>query len=749
MTGSEPAGAPEQEPADEPTVEDTVVPTSPEEPAAPDAPTIVAPPAGGWAAPSGAPPADPATPTVAVPIAQRQPEPQPHPQAQPQDQPPPAYASQQYPQYQYPYPAAGQSGQPAQPGAPTVYPAGYGQAYQPPYPYPPSPEQVQAALARKRSRKRILWTVTSVVVVAALATVGIVALNSGRHGDSVVTAVPCAPAKLSSCLIKQPAGAVPLSDAESWDKALTPSVDAFATYATGDAKGLGGQTAAVLSGDGETAVAHTDWNAVDGDDIDMVLLKFSSTKGARSWNTLRNAEILAAYPGQSAAVPGDSAEQAHAAAAADSAGNYRAAYSAVVGDIVVNVAYSSPNTFAPADLRGWAGTELASLRSAPAPAADRPETAPGTEQAACPDLHACLPSMPSGTQHWDSPNNSGWVGSATLSAKQYVNVVWDAKAQSSVLADFTNDAVVGIAHTDWMTSDAYQQADVYLVQTLVQGGASALYSDIDQQPNWGGGLKGTAFAVPGVTGVDAWHTTTADSGGLVDGAFAAQVGNVIIDGYVNFYGSFDTALADRWIADAVKKVQATESEQPLGLPSLAAPAVHVPAQGSCPASGDCRIPLPAGAKDTTGSSSYATSATVTADGYANTFDGSLSASYTTWLGSDGFQSAEHRAWTAGDGTTADAVLLKFGSAAQAQASAMAEYGAGAQLDRECTVRTVANALCLAEPVSPTDFHQMETVDVLAWKGEFEVRVQVTSSDRADLADAYAWAEQQLAMLPAG
>jgi hypothetical protein len=44
--------------------------------------------------------------------------------------------------------------------------------------------------------------------------------------------------------------------------------------------------------------------------------------------------------------------------------------------------------------------------------------------------------------------------------------------------------------------------------------------------------------------------------------------------------------------------------------------------------------------------------------------------------------------------------------------------------------------------------QNETVRVLAWKGDYEVSVSATRSSGANVADAYAWARQQLDLVPA-
>lgn len=685
--------------------------------------------ADGWASPDGA---AQAAPTVAVPV--------PQPQGPVAGQP--GYG---YPQQQAPVADQPGYGYPQQQG-PVAGQPGYGYGFPQPYQHTPSPEEIQAALAARQKRKRRLWTLTAVVAVVAVVGAGVVVYENERHGNSVVSAVTCTPSKLSSCLIKQPAGAETLSDAPKWDQSAVPTADTFGTNMTGDAKGMADQSSILVDADGADAFAHTDWNAVDGDDVDMVLVKFDTIGGAHSWNVTRNGEILAAYTGQSVAVPGDSAEKAHASAKADAKGNYHAAYSAVVGNMVLNLSYSSPGKFDPADLQNWAGTELTSLWSAPAPAKDPADTGDGMQQVACPNLKACLPTRPSGTVPWDNPTNSDWLGATTLSVKQLANVFWDKKYASGVASDLNGSDVTDIVHVDWVDG-SNRQADVYLIQTLTDSAATTVYNEFDGAPNFGSGIKSITFST-GVTGVDAWYASKADSYGLVDSNFVGQVGNVVLYGIVNFDGHYDKSTADKWISTAVKRVQGTESSQPLGLPSLATPTVQIPTQGSCAASGDCLMALPSGSKDTTSSSTVAKTESVSAMQYSSGYESDFTMEYNTWLSSDGFQSAEHRSWTSPGGAKADGALVKFGAPAQAQAAAMLEYGLGTENDRVCTVSSVSNALCMATPVYATDNFQMETVTVLAWKGDYEVRVSVTVSNEAQVAEAYAWAEQQLAMLPA-
>lgn len=607
----------------------------------------------------------------------------------------------------------------------------------------------------KRKRKRVLWTVAAVVAAAALVTGGVIALLPGRTGNSVVATVECAPTKLASCLIKAPEGAVRLtasSSTDPWPQQTVSSMDQYGSNIVDYSPGIDGDATSELAADHAGTVVHNDWNAVDGDDVDMVLLSFPTQKDAKAWNAVRDGEILAAYPGQSVAIAGDSTGAAHVATKQDAHGNIDAGYSVVVGDLVLDVSYSSPSPFDAQDLKTWAGTELASLHTAPPAAVDPADAAPSTEQVACTgsELTSCLMSVPDGGEAWTNPTSSSWQSGSNLSSSQLVHEWWrdaSSSSQSAVLADFTADGVTGIAHEDWTLDDGDEQADVYLIQAITATGADELDSEDLGEPDWDSGGSGDEFNVPDENGALAWHSSKTDKQGFDDAYVTDSVGNVDVVEWIYNYGSFDSHMTDGWAQSQINRVSAAEKTVPMGLFSLTAPSLPAPAQASCGASADCVMPLPGGASDTT-SSSYQVTADLSAASYASQYESLSNQEFTDWLGADGFVSAAHRSWTASDGATADAVVLKYAKPAQAQAAASLEYGINAVADRVCTDSALPDSYCLAAPVSPSDYLQKEQVWVLAWKGDYQVDVQVTVSNSADVSQAYAWAEQQLDMLPA-
>jgi len=786
MSGSESVDGHVEEtpvPQTEPEVADSA-PETPEavelqeadEPATQDEPTeSVVPPSEGWTAPDAAPQteskqpaAEPTAELTATALADLTPTtqtPVPVPQTTvplaPLTPPPivplvaptqPTYPQQGFVQPGFAQPAYPQQGYAQNPYDQPVYPqptpyAYPGYAQQPPQAPPVDP------VAAKRKRKRLLWIGGAVVVVLCLIAAGIYVLLPGRTGNSVVTAVKCQPTGLTSCLIEAPAGADLLSGDgdDQWSQQTVSSADLYAANIVTDSPGVGDDTSALLSQDDLKTLAHVDWNAVDGDNIDIVLLSFGTQKGAQAWNSTRAAEILAAYPGPAVAITGDSTGKAHAATKVDTKGNINVGYSTVVGDIVLNVAYSSPNQLSVPDLQNWVGTELASLRTAPAAAADPAATAPGTQTVACGSgLQSCLMAEPGDGTAWTQPTDTHWISSPTLTSNQFVSLFWEKQSsaiQQQVLSNFSSDGVTGVSHEDWTIDNGDEQADIYLLQTITAAGATALTTSNFGEPVWGSGLSGVGYTIPNAAQTQAWYTNKTDSNGFIDFAFTSTVGNVIAMGWLYFFGSFDSSTANSWTEPEVDRLDSSVQTEPMGLFSLTAPALPAAQQGACASSGDCLLPLPSGASDTT-STSYQVGKSLSASAYANQYETSAADEVGTWLASDGFSSGEHRSFTASNGATADAALLKYATPAQAQAAALLEFGVDSQGQRACTDPAMPDSLCLAEPVSTTDLLQVEAVRVLAWKGDYEVSVNVSISNSADLVQAYTWAQQQLDMLPA-
>src|SRR5581483_11742266 len=163
--------------------------------------------------------------------------------------------------------------------------------------------------------------------------------------------------------------------------------------------------------------------------------------------------------------------------------------------------------------------------------------------------------------------------------------------------------------------------------------------------------------------------------------------------------SFDSAVADRWARAQLDRVNRTASAQPMGLFPLTAPTLRAASQGACPASGDCLLPMPAGGV------SIAPPTVADAATYADRYETDRSSGFSAWLGSDGLKSAEYQSWGGPNIVSADASLLKFGTAAQAKAAAELEYGLNVSLDRVCTDSKMPNAFCLAAAVSNVDMMQ--------------------------------------------
>lgn len=666
-----------------------------------------------------------------------------HPEGTPQAAPPgyPQVSPQAYPQ-----------------GVPQGYPQGVAPG-QSPWQYPSQTGQPALGMYTsaeyltapkvKRSHKKFWWISTSVVVALALIAAGVFALLPGRTGNSIVAKVACKTTDLASCLIKEPLGALQYSSAgDPWSHQTSADANQYQAAIAHDTPGIGSDDAAFLGADTLRTLVHTDWNAVDGDDVDLVLLKFDTQKGAQAWQSTRTAEILAAYKGSAVTIPGDTTAKAYTGTTVDAQGNVDAAYSTLLGNIVFNVTYSSPKQLSAQDLKTWAGTELASLRTAPAAPADPADAGSGTEQVACAaGLTTCLMPMPAGGERWSTPESKLWVRSTALTVNQYVQLSWKDSDQAQVSQNFSADGITGVVHDDWATDDDDKQADVYLVQAITAAGATKLASTNYGEPQWDPGLTGTSYSIAGEPDAQAWYTNK-DKDGLVEFYYLQTFGNVIVEGWEFFYGSFDSGTATKWAQTELNLVSKSVTTQEMGLFPLTAPTLPAAAQGTCPTAGDCLMPLPAGATDTTSTSYYVSEGLQPTDFFSQYSSGVPNADAATWLKSDGFKEAGHRSWDTAGGAAVDTVLLKYGTSAQAKAATLAEYGGNLPGERVCTDAAVPDSMCLATVPGSDDLLQSETIWVLAWKGDYEVSVSVTTGDEADVADAYAYAQQQLDLLPA-
>lgn len=394
----------------------------------------------------------------------------------------------------------GAYGPPVQPGPPPAYQPypGYGGPMYPPPPMPP-----------KKSKAWIGWVVSLVVVCVVLGSVfalrshkpntvpvGLGATSSG--GPSQPTTVQatgqpgagvCDDQDLTSCLVATPAGSSDFTT--GWGADQTPTV---AEYVQQDfLAGTGAQNATNnLNLAGVQTLAHAAWYAdADGNQMDIVLLRFGDQRGAQSWALNREGIYEADDNGTVIAVPGDTSAKGYTDPVRNSSGFIDTHYAQAVGDIAVVIRYATKGSVVnPAEFEAWSSDQLARLHTgAPAsPESSAVSSMPNlpsfTSSSACAGsggslsvstLDSCLMQMPSGA----SPDTaSTYDTTENPSLAQYVAEYWNnetADQQGYEVTLLQQYGVQAVAHRRWVTNSSQVSGDVILLsfsnQTQAQGDA--------------------------------------------------------------------------------------------------------------------------------------------------------------------------------------------------------------------------------------------------------------------------------------
>ena len=676
----------------------------------------------------------------------QQPQFQPQPQSQPQlpMQPPPLQ-----PPAQVPAPM---------PGAP-AWGQAWGQAQQPPYPPPQFPGQQPQYGAPQYPGQVPQYPVAppaprgwrsnrlAIGLAAALALVvvgsGIYRI-AGRHDSSSVSAVTCNPEVLTSCLIAKPGSANSFNDA--WGSSTTPTVDQYISYLYGGSSTIAQQNARDnLTNAGLKDIAHTAWKGSNSDQIDIVLLRFDTADGAKAESLNLTGHFVSDAYGRSA--PVKVADTAAYMETADSDGLIPVRYAIAVGDILLVEHFYSPGTMDSASFQAWTGAEAASLKSAPTPH-ESPTPTPTTETVTCADgLSGCLMPPPSGTTPWDT----AWGRDHSPSVDDEVNEFYsDATTKANAKGRLVADGVTKIAHDDWNTTNG-DGADLLVTSLATTAGAKGAFSDAAWDPT---GKK--SFTVPGYSDVSALYDSTKDSDGYTNGLIVGRVGTVVMEMYVFSQSTFSPSRFASWAVtelDLLRQhsTQHTVTVAPPAIPTLAAvtgtPAAACSESGQTPALSGCLAPVPSGASADTGGS-YDASTSVTIPDFVARYWGDETAdqrSYeTSLLTSDGADAVAHRAWTSGDGTWADDVLIHFSRSYEAQASSLSFAGVEAGGTVPCSTAALPDAYC---SISPQNAQGDVKVEVIGYRMAVEMRLVLFCPVTANVSDALSWAQQQLNALP--
>jgi hypothetical protein len=386
----------------------------------------------------------------------------------------------------------------------------------------------------------------------------------------------------------------------------------------------------------------------------------------------------------------------------------------------------------PQDFDLWAGTEYASLQTAPPVTPSPSPTATAFEKATCPGaLTSCLMPLPTGSFAVTGQPT-------TYSIASFVSGFIVDSAATSATQELRSDNVTTIDAETWGLSNGDGVGLLVLLQTRTDSQAQDLLTNLPI------GSYPTDLSIPGFSQALGSYLTTKDSQGYEDGLIVAQTGTVYMLFLPSFHGSFDVSTAQSWTTQELDLLsKRTQGDWGFPIPQVTTPTLPPFAAGSCSgaAPADCVMPVPSGA---TQAGTGAAVQDVGVSGLASAVYSDQQTYEQTWLTDDGIGdvSAEH--WTASDGATGADYVMIFASSRQAEAAArqMAADGSGGA--QSCTDSSLPGVDCIVLPED--DSTGAVPIRITASNGRYAVDLEVSQSDAADTSDALAWAQAQLERL---
>ena len=588
--------------------------------------------------------------------------------------------------------------------------------------------------APKPKRKARTWLLVGIpVLILVLVAAGLVALHIVNEVNPAVNKVVCNPKSLTSCLVAPPAKAG--SNTSSWATATTVTSTAYAAAYPNSGESQQPEISSLVTNDGLKAIVHRSWYQ-GPEQIDIILLSFDTAQGAQAWASDRTGEFLADDSGPQLTVPGDSTAKAYSTSTTDGSGDIDVRYVTTVGDIDFEAHYASQGTLQQQDFNLWAGTEYASLQSAPAPGPAPSPTPTAFQAATCPGtLTKCLMPFPSGGQ-----TVPGIPSTYTITS--FTNDFITKADETATAQRMQTDNVTGIDSESWGTNGFDEAGQVILIQTRTDSQAQDLGSYI-------GGDAGytDTFTIPGYSQASGSYTTTADSDGFYEGLVTEQTGTVFMSLWLDFTGSFSTSTAQTWAVSELNLLaQDTQSHWGFPIPQVTAPTLPAFAPGTCPAStlASCVMAVPSGSTANTPNGGSTVQADLGVSGLVADLYTSRQNYEQAWLTSDGAKGAATESWTAANGATGTDYVTQFGSSRQAQAAALQLIGDSTAGAQSCTVPGLPNTTCLVLPED--DSTGAVPIRVTAWSGDYMIDLELTQTDSADTTDALTWAQSQLELL---
>ncbi len=598
---------------------------------------------------------------------------------------------------------------------------------EPGYGWPPPPAPPKQRWFQRRQTLGIAGA-----AVLALIGAGVFAFTHSK-GDAEVSTVNCAPATLSSCLVARPGSASAMAD--SWSASVTPTRDDYLNWAF-PSDPVAQQTAGDnLSAEGLQGIAHTAWKSTDGNGIDITLLKFSAPQGAHA----HALELLGAdmTNGDAVSVPLGVPGMGYASAETNNDGDIVTLYSTFVGDIALQVQYTSPQKYSAGDFGAWLSPQYTSLANAPTPAAS-PQPVSTTQSVAClGSLTSCLLPAPSGTTPWTDT----WGTNSSPTAQEYATEMFSsANWRTIIMARLNTSGMTGITHRSWITSNGAEADDV-LISFGSANGALAWYKSDTYS------ATGTAFTVPNQKNSSGTYNPRPDGNGDIAAQVFAVSGNVAMELFTWSPATFDQSRTVTWASQQLGKIAATLSTQTIAVPAAPTPSASAVSSspGTCSSAQTCLIDAPRGSLPWSGAD-YDKTTTATVQQYVEENYATADQSYEeNLLNNAGVTAIAHREWDAADGTSAILTVLQYGSAKQAQSESLSYQGATLASGTELDVPGLANA---AVDVKAMDSDGNIPVKVDVQKGSYEVRLSFYNPATAAPQAAVDIALRQLSQLPA-
>jgi hypothetical protein len=330
----------------------------------------------------------------------------------------------------------------------------------------------------------------------------------------------CDEAVLTSCLITKPAG-TSFADG-GWGLTVTPSAQYYATQYFGSSEQAESVEVANLQAYGLRGIAHLDVAKPDGDQADIVVMRFASPAGALALGLSDQGTWLGPRfaDGKTTAIPGVPGV-AYTDPSRTHDGRLQTQYVATVGDLFLGVRFNSVGPLDQADLDAWTQAEYQTLTTAAPPAASDSVPIPANivgrqGAAACTIALECLIPLPAGA--YTLPDNT-YADDPSPTLAEYAAAYFNTTNQPYETQALITAGATGLVHRDFIAADG-DQTDITVLTF-----ANPVDAQADTLGYQGSVVsQGRDFAIPGLPGA-LGVLESADADGQIYTALTGYVGD--------------------------------------------------------------------------------------------------------------------------------------------------------------------------------------------------------------------------------